>query len=170
MSSVSSAVKPCGRLRSVRLLLPRITSPVRFVRPLGRETLVSPLKPKSRKLKLLRFEGRLKLVNRLWARSRLVNFVGPPGKEQMVREFELRSRTIKLVSVFGMEKLVRWLISRLSDTKLRAASSPFMLLTFRWLAFRFVRLSRSCAVKGPLGFCKTSRMAASSPGSGMDTV
>jgi len=44
-----------------------------------------------------------------------------------------------------------------------------MLLMFRELASRFVRLSRSCWVKGPLGFCNASRRAAFKPGSGMDT-
>src|SRR6267378_1513938 len=110
ISSVSSAVRPCGKFRSARVVLPRITSPMRFVSPLGRETLVSPLKPRSRKVRLVRFGDRLKLANRLWDRSRLVNFVGPLGTEKLVTELDLRSRIVRLVSVFGREKLVRWLI------------------------------------------------------------
>src|SRR4030095_14249595 len=129
MSSVSSAVNPGARLRSVRLLFPRMTSLVRFVRPFGRETLVSgTLKLRSRKVRLVRFEGRLKLVNRFSDNSRLLkpfrpagkvrwvsrlpsrlsgaHFINPPGKEQLVSALTLRSSTFKLVSVFGSEKLL----------------------------------------------------------------
>src|SRR5829696_1105921 len=86
MSSVSNAISPVGKLRLVSELLPPITSAVRFVRPLGRETLVSPLRLRSKKVRLVRFEGRLKLKSRLWDRSRLLNRLGPIGKEQLVKE------------------------------------------------------------------------------------
>jgi hypothetical protein len=44
-----------------------------------------------------------------------------------------------------------------------------MLLTFSLRALRFVRLSMSCCVSGPVGFCSASRTTAFNPGSGMDT-
>src|SRR4029077_4896740 len=125
MSSVSSAVKPCGKSRLVSTLLPWITSLVRFVRPPGRETSVSGLRLRSKKVRLVRFEGRLKLVNRFSDRSRLLkpfrpagkvrlvsrlasrlsvpSFNNPPGKEQLVSELMLRSRNVRLVNSLGRE-------------------------------------------------------------------
>src|SRR6185436_9355037 len=98
---------PVGTFRSVSELFPPITSPVRFVRPPGRETLVAPLRLRSKKTRLVRFDGRLKLASRFWDKLRLVNLIGPPGKAQFVRELPLRSRTKRLVSVFGSAKLLR---------------------------------------------------------------
>src|SRR5215510_797856 len=57
---------------------------------------------------------------------------------------------------------------RSSKVKFRAASNPCTLVTLRQQALKLVRLSKSCSVKGPLGFCKAKRMAAFRPGSGMD--
>src|SRR5262245_45211880 len=110
MSSVCSAVRPCGKLRSVSILFPPITSPVRFVSPDGRKTLVSGLRLRSRKVRLVRFEGRLKLVNRFWDRSRLLKPLGPAGKVKLVSRLPPRLSVARLVSVLGGAKVARWLI------------------------------------------------------------
>ena len=152
---------------------------------------MNALKPRSRATRLVRSESWLKLVRRLFSRSRLFNLVRPAGKvrlvspapsivsevrfasplgrEKLVSGLTLRSSVLRFVNSLGREKLVRLLIWRSSETRLRAASSPTMLLTFRRLAFKFVRLSRSCSVNGPNGFCRAARMAPFRPGSGMDT-
>src|SRR5678815_1025024 len=107
MSSVSSAVNPGARLRSVRLLLPWMTSLVRFVRPFGRETLVSgTLKLRLRKVRLVRFEGRLKLVNRFSDSSRLLRLFRPAGKVRLASRLPCRLSVASFINPPGKEQLV----------------------------------------------------------------
>src|SRR5436190_17814263 len=99
----------------------------------------------------------------------LARFVSPSGTKQFVSGLKLRSRDLRLVNPPGKERLARWLDWRSRSVKLRAASKPCKLLIFSDRAVRFVRPSKSSSVKGPLGFCKASRMAAFRLGSGIDT-
>src|SRR5689334_16104965 len=100
------------------------------------------------------------------SRLRLVN---PLGKEQLVSGLELKSTVVRFVRVPGTDRLARWLDWRESAAKLRAASNPAKLLMFRLLASKLVRVSRSCWVNGPAGFCSAARTAALRPGSGRET-
>src|SRR5262249_19168104 len=123
-----------------------ITSQLRLVRPFGRETLVSPLKPRLRNVRRVSVEGRVKTPKRFWDRSRLVNRVRLVGKD-------------------GLLSRLFW---RLSESKFVANSNPARLVMLRLLASRFVRLSRACWVNGADGICNALRTAAFNPGSGME--
>src|SRR5215471_7639135 len=97
-SSRARAVSPSGKVRLVRKLLPWIRSQFRFVRPFGRETLVSPFKLRLRKVRPVRLEGRLKLPKRFWDRSRLFNRVRFVGKAAVLSRFDRRLSESKLVA------------------------------------------------------------------------
>ena len=100
-----------------------------------------------------------------------LRFVKVFGKEQFLipMNWKLKSAVVSLVSVEGMDALAKKLDWRSSETRLDANSRPSRLKILRLLAFRLVSVSRSCWVSGPVGLCKVSRIAASSPPSAMTT-
>ena len=81
-----------------------------------------------------------------------------------------RSRIVRLVSEPTIGKLVSELESRSRILKLLAASRPSTLWIWRPPALKLVRLSKSCAVNGPVGFPSVARIAASRPASGTDRL
>src|SRR6266566_2385075 len=95
-SSVSSAVTPCGKSRSVSVLLPRIISLVRFVRPLGRKTLVSPLKLRFNSMRFVKVPGREKRVRRLESRNSRSRLPAASSPSTLLTSREEASRLIRL--------------------------------------------------------------------------
>ena len=112
--------------------------------------------------------GNVRFVNELFSILSVVRFVKPAGMMHCARGLKLKSRIARFVNVPGSVKLVTEFPDKFNKVKLRAASSPVRSLIFRLPACSWDKLSKSWAVNDPLVFCSVKRIAASSPGSGMD--
>src|SRR3954465_11501507 len=123
-----------------------------------------------RLVKAVSVAGIVRFVRLQPSTVREVRLVSPLGTEKLDNGFPLRVSTERFVSVLGTEKLVSPLISRFSETRLRAASNPTVLLILRRLASKFMSLRMSCALIGPEGSSNALRIAEFRPASGMAKV
>jgi hypothetical protein len=137
----------------------------------GRLKLVSRFPERFNSRRLTRPFGSVRFVSAQVLINTRLRLVNASGKEQFLNalNWKVRSTVVSFVSVDGMDTFSRKLDWRSSETRLRAASRPSRLKILRWLAFKLVRVRRSCWVRGPVGLCKASRIAESNPGSGMTT-